>query len=195
MLLGHRSWTVEKARITLVTHDSRTMITLPCLSLVPYIHNFGHRCLVKKVIHGPKPIKTPHHVFVLPIMRFGCNFQSWVLLTYWGFCPKLLEKWTFLDITFITKNCVPALKIANFGNKTACGGAHQRCASRLHNPVAVDPPPSCSIRFPNSLCGLAERAGCILSWYFLLRHWRRFRQPSLLIKALVSKNVYIRYVT
>jgi hypothetical protein len=44
-----------------------------------------------------------------------------------------------------------------------------------HNSVAVDPPSSgCSIRFPNSLCILMERAGCILSWYSLLRHWRRF---------------------
>ncbi len=65
------------------------------ISSIPYIHSFGHRCLVKKVIHGSKPIKTPHHVFVLPIMGFGCNFQPWVLLTYWGFCSKLLEKWTF----------------------------------------------------------------------------------------------------
>ncbi len=46
----------------------------------------------------------------------------------------------FFAITFITKNYVPALKITNFDNKTACGGAHQRCASRLHNPVAVDHP-------------------------------------------------------
>ncbi len=85
-------------------------------------------------------------------------------------------KMIIFEITFITKKCVPAPKIANFDNKTACGGAHQRCASRLHNPVEVDPPSSgCSIRFPNSLCGLAERAGCILRYVdFLLRHWCRF---------------------
>jgi hypothetical protein len=31
-----------------------------------------------------------------------------------------------------------------------------------------------------------------LSSYFLLRHWRRFN-PDYVIKAPVSKNVYIRY--
>jgi hypothetical protein len=50
-------------------------------------------------------------------------------------------------------------------------------------------PPSsgCSIRFPNSLCGLVERAGLLVI--------KTLTQipPSLLIKAPVSKNVYIRY--
>ncbi len=158
---------------------------------VPCLHIFGHRCLVKKVIHGPKPIKTPHYVFVLPIMLFGCNFQSWVLLTYWGFCSKLLEKWTFFETTFITKNCVPALKIANFDNKTACGGAHQRCASRLHNPVAVSP----FIRMQHTLSQLTMRPGGAgrphLELVFFIEALTQI-QPSLLIKAPVSKNVYIR---
>jgi hypothetical protein len=56
-------------------HSTYALYKIYCRH-VPYIHIFGHRCLVKKVTHGPKPIKTPHYVFVLPIMRFGCNFQS-----------------------------------------------------------------------------------------------------------------------
>ncbi len=150
---------------------------------VPYIHIFGHWCLVKKVIHGSKPIKTPHHVFVLPIMRFRCNFQPWVLLTYWGFCSKLLGKWTFFEITFITKKCVPALQIANFDNKTACGGAHQRCASPLHNPVAADPPSLSRVRMQHTLSQLTMRPGGAgrlhLELVFFIKtltqiHWTQF---------------------
>jgi hypothetical protein len=99
------------------------------------------------------------------------QFSELSALDILGILPKTAGKMNIFEITFITKKCVPALKIANFDNKTACGGAHQRCASQLNNPVAVYPPSSgCSIRFPNSLCGLAERAGYILSWYVLLRH-------------------------
>jgi hypothetical protein len=95
-------------------------------------------------------------------MQFGCIFQCWVLLTDWGFCSKLLEKWTFFEITFITKKCVPALKTANFDNKTAYGGAHQQ----LHNPVAVDPGvplhQDAAYAFPTNYA--AWRSGQTASW-------------------------------
>ena len=81
-------------------------------------------CVCVCMYVGQKPIKTPHHVFVLPIVHFACNFHHWVLLTYWGFCSKMLKKWTFFETTFTINKCVPALKIENFAKKTACGEAH-----------------------------------------------------------------------
>ncbi len=122
-------------------------------------------------------------------MRFGCNFQSSVLLTYWGFCPKLLEKWAFFEITFITKNCVPALKIANFDNKTACAGwsaptvrittTQPRCGIPLHQDAAH--------AFPTHYA--AWRSGQATSWVGIF-YWDTDADSTQFINQGTEKCVY-----